>query len=172
MRPIVGATTLALLILAARADAIHFYRGDATCTPRSGELSDDPVDDQGNAVHGPVAAEIRMGHNYFSAAPASDTEAVQPQNVTTIKVGDAVRWSWNSAHCHSVEANDGSWKSGYHYPTDPPESPQVLPGFFDYPVLDETPTLSYVHTFTEPGTYPYFCVHHEVIGMTGTIVVE
>ena len=27
-------------------------------------------------------------------------------------------------------------------------------------------------TFTEPGTYRYFCIPHEADGMTGTIVVE
>ena len=31
---------------------------------------------------------------------------------------------------------------------------------------------SYEVTFTEPGTYRYFCIPHEGAGMKGTIVVE
>ena len=34
---------------------------------------------------------------------------------------------------------------------------------------------SYAYTFTEPGTYPYFCRYHGDVGgvgMAGTIVVE
>jgi plastocyanin len=27
------------------------------------------------------------------------------------------------------------------------------------------------HTFDVPGTYQYFCIPHEMAGMTGTVVV-
>src|SRR5262249_44641322 len=35
-----------------------------------------------------------------------------------------------------------------------------------------TTGATYEHTFTQAGTYPYFCTPHRSIGMTGTIVVE
>ena len=172
-RTVISAMVLMAWCFASTAQAIHFYRGpDGGCTAATGELSDDPRDAQGKPIHGPVAAEIRLGHNYFHDGEAVATEAVAPASETTIKAGEAIRWTWNSAHCHSVEANDGSFESGYHYPATAPESPQVAPGVFDYPILDETPTLSYVHTFDEPGTYDYFCVHHASIGMTGRVIVE
>ena len=31
---------------------------------------------------------------------------------------------------------------------------------------------TYDHTFTAAGTYPYFCLPHGVLGMTGTVVVK
>jgi len=30
----------------------------------------------------------------------------------------------------------------------------------------------YSQTFTVPGTYKYFCVHHEDHGMLGTVIVD
>jgi len=30
---------------------------------------------------------------------------------------------------------------------------------------------TYLHTFTVPGTYHYFCEHHETHGMVGTVIV-
>jgi plastocyanin len=169
-----AAIALVSFCVASRADAIHFYRGPAGgCTPASGQLTDDPVDGAGKLIRGPIVTTIRMGHNYYHEAPSSPTEGIQPERVTTIKVGQAIRWTWNSAHCHSVQSDDGkTFKSGYHYPTTPPESPQVAPGAFDYPINDETPTLEYVHTFQKAGTFDYFCVHHDAIGMNGQIVVE
>jgi plastocyanin len=37
-------------------------------------------------------------------------------------------------------------------------------------LLTEGETFSV--TFSEPGTYEYFCIPHEQVGMTGTIIVE
>jgi plastocyanin len=36
---------------------------------------------------------------------------------------------------------------------------------------DINPGQTFTHTFDTPGTYKYFCIPHEVAGMTGTIVV-
>ena len=160
----VAGVAMVMLMAAPGAQAVHFYRGSGGgCTPADGATTNDP------AASGTVAATVLVMHNTFN-----DSATGLP--VTTIKAGEAVRWTWNSSHCHSVgnkaDTSPGGFYSGYHYPTATPESPQVVPGFFDYPVPDMTPTLSYTRTFTTPGTYQYTCEHHAAIGMVGAVVVQ
>lgn len=173
-----GATlTVILMASVPPANAIHFYRStDSGCSAADGALTDDPVDTTPN-----VTATVVLGHNTFSAGLAGSgfsPESLLTPTETRIKAGDSITWTWNSAHCHSVTSTDfvsGTTRvfdSGFHYPTTPPESPQVVPGLFEYPVLDETPTLSFTHTFTTPGTFSYFCVHHDSIGMNGVVIVD
>lgn len=141
------------------AQAIHFYRGPGGgCTPATGELTDDPT-----PPSGPVAATVKMLHNSYH-----DDETGGP--VTFIEPGQAVRFTWNSAHCHSADSA-GTFASGFHYPTTAPTSAQALPGVFDYPIPEETATLAFTHTFPTAGTFTYSCVHHAAIGMTGVVVV-
>ncbi len=155
---------LALVVSAAPAGAIHFYRGPASgCTAADGATTNDPV-----GGSGPVAATVMVMHNTFN-------DAATGLPVTVVDAGDAVRWMWNSSHCHSVgnkTATPGTFYSGFLYPTAAPESPAAAPGFFHYPVPDTTPSLSYTRTFTTPGTYQYACEHHGAIGMVGTVVVQ
>jgi plastocyanin len=32
--------------------------------------------------------------------------------------------------------------------------------------------MTYDHTFTTAGTFPYYCSLHSTLGMTGTIIVQ
>lgn len=167
-----------LLWLVPTADAVHFYRSeDGGCTAKSGETTDGPGEDpdarrgqQRGRVPEDVDAEVVLGHNTFH-----DTSNGTP--VTTIEQGESVRWVWSSSHCHSVtavptdEEGEPVFDSGFHYPTEAPDSPQAIEGFFEYPVPDPTPDLTYSRTFEEPGTYQYFCVHHGAIGMVGALQV-
>jgi plastocyanin len=81
----------------------------------------------------------------------------------TIKVGDTVVWDNDSPGVHTVTDNsafasakqDASMPAG----TEPFNSGPVEAG------------QHYLHTFTAPGTYKYFCVPHEADGMVGTIIV-
>ena len=175
---LLGATLmLAVLGSVSPANAFHFYRStDGGCSPTDGPHTDDPVT---TTPH--VAATVVVGHNTFSAGLAGsgfDPQALLTPTETRIKAGESITWTWNSSHCHSVTSTDvvsGTTRvfdSGFHYPTAPPESPRVAPGLFEYPILDETPTLSFTHTFTTPGTYNYFCVHHTSIGMNGVVIVS
>jgi plastocyanin len=63
--------------------------------------------------------------------------------------GATVLWTNSSTLQHTVTAEDGS---------------------FDSAGLDPGDTFTQV--FAAPGTYPYFCVPHKSIGMTGVIVVD
>lgn len=160
-----------LLWLVPSAEAVHFYRStDADCSAKSGDTTDGDTTDEDTTVPEDVAAEVVLGHNTFH-----DTSNGTP--VTTVEEGESVRWAWSSSHCHSVtavptdEEGEPVFDSGFHYPTEEPESPQAVPGAFEYPVPDPTPDLTYTHTFEEPGTYQYVCVHHGAIGMVGAVQV-
>lgn len=160
-------TVLLVTALAPAATGVHFYRGDGSgCSPASGELTDDP-----NEEHGEINGTVMALHNSFH-----DEATLTP--VTRIQTGEAVRWVWNSEHCHSVqhvptEGEEMAFYSGFHYPEEEPTTPELVPGAFHYPVPNlEDPALSYVHTFQEPGTYVYICEHHGTIGMVGTVIVE
>lgn len=160
LRLMVLSTVSAAMVVAPAAQAFHFYRGPAQgCTPKDGELYDPGTDLENPPV---AAAAVTLGHNSYH-----DSESGGP--VTQINVGESVRWTWNSSHCHSV--GSATFDSGFHYPTQAPDAPEFLPGIFHYPFLD-FPTLAYTHTFTAPGIYNYACVHHGVIGMHGIVIVE
>lgn len=69
-----------------------------------------------------------------------------------IKAGQTVTWINNGTSPHTVTADDNSFNSG-----------TVQPG------------AQYTHTFTKPGTYPYYCALHGGpggIGMAGSIIVD
>ncbi len=75
-------------------------------------------------------------------------------STSTIHVGDTVRWTWVSSMQHSSTSGpcppcsgDGTWNSG----------------------IKSTGTFS--RTFTQAGTFPYFCIPHN-LSMTGTVVVN
>jgi plastocyanin len=69
----------------------------------------------------------------------------QPKTIN-VQPGTTVRWTNNGTHNHTVTAKNGSWDSG-----------------------DIRPGATYSATFQQPGTYYYYCRHHD--GMQGTIVV-
>jgi plastocyanin len=77
-------------------------------------------------------------------------------DLVVINVGDTVQWVWAS-FSHTVT-------NGLDL-TDP-----AIGTLFDAPLNSANRTFS--HTFTTPGTVPFFCRPHLVMGMTGTIIVQ
>jgi plastocyanin len=72
-----------------------------------------------------------------------------------INVGDSVQWVWTG---------------GFHTVTNGLNlSDPALATLFDAPLDSAHPTFS--HTFTSPGTVPFFCRPHLLIGMTGSVTV-
>ena len=106
-------------------------------------------------AHGPRAANA-------AAVVMMGFESYSPTTVT-IHAGDAVEWQNTSLITHTVtddaklagKAADSGLPSG---------APSFNSG--DIPAGQV-----YVRTFTVPGTYRYFCIHHEDDGMLGTVVV-
>ncbi len=68
----------------------------------------------------------------------------------TVEPGTTVTWVQSGDNPHTTTSYDGLWDSG------------MIEGGTDG-------TFSY--TFDEPGTYDYFCIPHEEMGMVGTVTV-
>jgi plastocyanin len=145
--------------------SFHLYRNtDGGCSAASGRLTDDPrPKKKGRLKAVKPAATVMLLHNTYN-----DTATGLP--ITFIQKGQAVMWTWNSSHCHSVTGDP--FDSGFHYPKVAPTTPQAVPGFFEYPIPEQTAKLSFVHTFRTEGTFSYSCVHHNVVGMQGVVVVQ
>jgi plastocyanin len=109
----------------------------------------------GGPAHGPpaanVAATVDMG--FFDFSPAQ----------VTVRVGDTVEWRNRSLITHTVtddpahadKALDAALPAG----APPFDSQDIAAGQI------------YLHRFTVPGSYRYFCMHHEGEGMVATVVV-
>src|SRR5919109_2815028 len=72
-----------------------------------------------------------------------------PANIT-VEPGTTVTWVQSGNNPHTTTSYDGLWDSG------------LLPG-------GSGETFSF--TFEEPGTYDYFCIPHENLGMVGSVTV-
>jgi plastocyanin len=102
---------------------------------------------------GPRTRTVMVGSGGdFSFSPAN----------LTIHVGDTVRWTWGSSGHNVVSGTSGNADGRFCSPSD---------GGCDGAPLSSAGTM-YEHTFTQPGTFPYFCSAHVSFGMRGTIKVE
>lgn len=117
----------------------------ATTTTLSGSTT--------TTVPGATTATVRVG-------PGS-ARRFDPATVR-IRVGDTVQWRWDSGG-HNVVSGTGITADGrFCSPNDTACATAPLSGS----------GTTYAHTFTEAGTFPYFCAPHASSGMTGTVVVE
>lgn len=97
-----------------------------------------------------AAAPAAARQQEQSIAVAMQRVAFEP-TMLTIPAGSTVAWTNYDPFEHTVTADDGSFDSGY---------------------LGQGQTFSL--TFTQPGTYPYFCIPHGGpggVGMAGVVVV-
>lgn len=108
------------------------------------------------AYGAPAAAPARPMPEPAAVAPAAgpaDTVAVSISGMrygpaeVRIAAGGSVTWTNNDGMPHTVTANDRGFDSG-----------ALRRG------------QSFSRTFSEPGTYAYYCAYHP--GMVGTVVVE
>ena len=110
----------------------------------------------GGPAHGPVkpgtAASVTMGFGSFDPT------------TTHIKAGQTVEFRNTALITHSVtndpklamDAKDASGPAG----ATPFNSGDIAPG------------QVFSNTFTQPGTYVFFCTHHEMDGMVATVIVD
>jgi plastocyanin len=91
-----------------------------------------------------------------------DTMKFDPATVT-VAVGTTVTWRnvGQTAHTATDDPSKAINKINATLPQGaaPWDSDFVSPG------------QTYAHTFTVPGTYTYFCIPHEALGMVGKVVV-
>ena len=102
-----------------------------------------------NCARAALVAVALMGASAVKAAdmPVSIDNFVFTPAETQVSVGTTVVWTNNDDIPHTVVDGDHKWKSS---------------------ALDTGDKFS--HTFTEPGTFEYFCSLHP--HMTGKIVVK
>lgn len=98
-----------------------------------------------------VAATIEMT-NTFSFSPQT----------LRIKTGDTVEWRNTSFMTHTVTDD----------PQKNPSLATVPPGAIAFDSGRIPSGQVFRQKFTTPGTYRYYCIPHDDLGMTGTIVVE
>ena len=80
----------------------------------------------------------------------------------TIQVGDTVRWVWGSPGHSVVSGTNGNADNQFCSPSNTG---------CDKPPLSSN-GATYERTFTQAGTFPYYCSVHFSLGMTGTITVQ
>ena len=112
----------------------------------------------------PPASATRIVNVGQSSTSFTDTQSGSP--LTTIHVGDTVKWVFVSSVGHSTSS--GTCTSGGYYGDDVC-TPQ---GVWDSGVQISPATHS--HTFTSAGTFKYYCAvdAHRANGMEGTLTVQ
>jgi len=153
---------LAMLIATAFLPAAE--SGDNRSAATTGEQRAFPsiriVDQHGR----PVPSGRRLaGSQVFDVAvgPSGNKIRFVPDTLN-ISVGDTVRWTWESDD-HSVTSGTSCAADGQFCSPDNMNC--------DAGVLSNTGFV-YEHTFTQAGTYSYFCALHCFAGMTGVINVR
>ncbi len=104
-------------------------------------------------VGGNVAAEVTMNDRLRFTS-----ETVR------IRTGQAVRWTNTSNLIHTVTADP--------YKANNANSVGLPSGAQPFDSGDLRPGDVFTHTFTQPGTYRYFCIPHEGAGMVATVIVS
>ncbi len=82
----------------------------------------------------------------------------------TITAGQSVVWMNTSSMIHTVTADPSLAKDPSHV--------QLPAGARPFNSGDIVPGGTFRHTFDVPGTYVYFCIPHETLGMIGRITVQ
>jgi plastocyanin len=73
----------------------------------------------------------------------------EPANIT-VEPGTTVTWVQSGNNPHTTTSYDGLWDSG---------------------MIEGGSGGTFSFTFEEPGTYDYFCIPHESLGMIGSVTV-
>ena len=80
-----------------------------------------------------------------------------------VQVGETVRWKNSSDVMHTVTADPAEAFK---------DASVALPdGAETFNSGNLNPSATFEHTFEVPGTYRYFCIPHEAVGMNGTVIV-
>jgi plastocyanin len=112
-----------------------------------------PARDQKGGVRVAEEAAVRM----------TNSLKYVPEEVT-ISAGQTVVWTNTSSMFHTV-TNDPALAQDRRHAQLPPEAQPFNSGSI-------APGDVFQHTFEVPGTYVYFCIPHEAVGMVGKIIVQ
>jgi plastocyanin len=117
------------------------------------------IDQHGRQV--PSGRRLTGSQVFDVAVGASGNKIRFVPDTLNISVGDTVRWTWGS-DAHSVTSGTPCTADGQFCSPDNMNC--------DAGILNNTGFV-YEHTFTQAGTFSYFCALHCFAGMTGVINV-
>jgi plastocyanin len=93
----------------------------------------------------------------------NDALQFEPAEVT-VSVGDTVTWRNVGTLGHTITADPGRASD--------PSNVELPDGAEEFDSGNVMEGEEFTHTFTEPGTYRYFCVPHEGAHMVAEVTVE
>ena len=148
---------LALTALACGGGGQAAQQAQTPATPAGGEAAQAAAPATGT-VH-----EVKMG-------TASNPDTYDPATLT-IKVGDTVKWINEHGGPHNVACYPDSIPSGAAdaLNADMPNRMGPLSGPL---VTDSLGTFQVTFANVPAGTYTYYCIPHEAMGMKGTLIVQ
>jgi plastocyanin len=98
------------------------------------------------------------------AAVVTMTPQLQFEPATvTIKAGQAVRWHNGATFTHTATADPAVAQNAADV--------QLPAGAQPFNSGALSGGAEFTHVFTTPGTYKYFCIPHESLGMVATVIV-
>jgi plastocyanin len=108
--------------------------------------------------------------------PKGDVDLYFPGTLN-IKEGDSVVWSSNTTTPHTVTFGTPPQGDPFEIPASKPAATYDGTGFWNSGIMgvnpdDPTAASTFQMTFSKAGTYQYFCILHEPLGMVGTVKVE
>jgi len=123
-----------------------------------------------------LALVVGLGHGLLFAGTAAAQSEGEPAAVVgmtnqmeytadtvRVQVGETVRWENSSAVMHTVTADpEEAFKD---------DSVKLPEGASTFNSGNMDPDQTFEHTFDVAGTYRYFCIPHEAVGMVGTVIV-
>jgi plastocyanin len=119
-------------------------------------------------------AVVAIAFSGCSDTPPGDVimsgQAFEPEEFT-ISVGETVTWAYSSGGAHTVTAYADEFPEGADYfASGGASDEEAARDNVSDGLLSDSDTFEVA--FDVPGTYRYFCLPHETVGMTGTIIVE
>ena len=149
---------LALTALACGGGAKPAQQAQTPATPGGGQPAAQAAASATGTVH-EVKMEVNNQGDLYDPSPL------------TIKVGDTVKWINWSGGPHNVSFYPDSIPAGAadELNADMPNKMAPLNG----PLISDSLGV-YQVTFANvpPGTYKYYCIPHQAMGMKGTLVIE
>lgn len=125
-----------------------------TATPVPGGPTSTPVPGIPTPTMTPVPSGQMATVQVGPGGGMSFVDQTSGTSTTTIHVGDTVQWVWvsgihstTSGTCAGACTSDGRWNSG------------------------TGSGMTFSHTFTQAGSFPYFCIVHQSL-MQGMVVVQ
>ncbi len=116
-----------------------------------------------------LAPDPGTGATRVSVAGFRFTDDTTGDSTSQVGTGDSVTWHWDLPHCHSVTFQ--SQPPGAHVAGTDGKAPGGFDGSEPQLVKPEGSDDTFTATFEVPGTYAYYCVHHQSVGMVGQVVV-